>query len=180
MDRNTYRDWVMTLDAQRGIVDHAQVRRAGFSRRALAHRVQSGKWRRMHLGVYATFTGPAQREAKLWAAVRRAGPGALLSRETAAEVHGLTDKPAAKIHITVPASRRPAQHKPTQGVIIHRSDQSRAQRLPPWQLPRTRVEDTVLDLAATSRTFDEAYSWISRALSRNVVTAEMLTDALSA
>jgi len=31
-------------------------------------------------------------------------------------------------------------------------------RLPEWVLPRTRIEDTVLDLVATSHSFDEAYS----------------------
>ncbi len=132
----------------------------------------------MQRGVYATFTGPVHREARLWAALRRAGPGAMLSHQTAAEVHGLTDKPSAKIHIIVPANRRPAQQGPIRGLVIHRSNQSRPARLPEWELPRTRIEDTVLDLVATARTFDEAYSWISRALSEKLVTVGMLREAL--
>jgi hypothetical protein len=180
VDVNAYRDWLLTLDAQSGIADRSQVRRAGFSRRAVAHRLKSGEWRRMHQGVYATFTGQTQREAKLWAALRRAGPGAMLSHETAAEVHGLSDKPAAKINITVPAGRHPARHRPIPGVVIHRSDQSRPARLPDWKLPRTRIEDTVLDLVAMARTFDEAYSWISRALSAKLVSVETLREAMSA
>ena len=179
MDKNAHRDWAMTLDAQSGVVDHSQVERAGFSNRAVAYRLKSGKWRRMHRGVYATFTGPVHREAKLWAAVRRAGPGAMLSHQTAAEVHGLLDKPGAKIHITVPTNRRPGQHKPIRGVVIHRSSQSLAARLPEWRLPCTRLEDTVLDLVATAKTFDEAYSWLSRALSERLVTAGMLRAALA-
>ena len=179
MDVNTQRDWILTLDAQTGIADRPQTRQAGFSGRAVAHRLKSGTWRRMHRGVYATFTGPVQREARLWAALRRAGPGAMLSHETAAEVHGLSDKPSAKIYITVPANRRPAQQRPIPGVVIHRSDQSRPARLPEWKLPRTRIEDTVLDLVATARTFDEAYSWISRALSGKFVSVEMLREAMS-
>jgi len=178
MDRNTYSDWVMTLDAQSGVVDLAQVQQAGFSRRAVEHRVKSGKWRRMQRGVYATFTGPPQREARLWAAVRRAGSGAMLSHESAAEVHGLTDKPAATIHITVPAARRPAQRRAIRGVVIHRSDQSQPAWLPPWRLPRTRIEDTVLDLVAAAKTFDEAYGWISRAISQQAVTPDMLREVL--
>jgi hypothetical protein len=133
----------------------------------------------MHRGVYATFTGQVHREAKLWAALRRAGPGAMLSHETAAEVHGLTSKPSAKIHITVPPSRRPAQHRPIRGVVIHRSDQSLPARLPEWKLPRTRIEDTVLDLVVAAKSFDEAYSWISRAVSERLVTVAMLREAMS-
>jgi hypothetical protein len=161
------------------MVDSSQTRQAGIPREAVRHRLDSGQWRRIHRGVYATFTGEASREAKLWAAVLRAGPGAMLSHETAAEVHGLTDKASAKIHITVPHSRRPGQGKPIPGVMIHRSDLSRPQRLPPWQLPRTVIEDTVLDLVAAASTFDEAYSWISRALSRELANAGMLRDALA-
>jgi len=102
----------------------------------------------------------------------------MLCHETAAEVHGLTDNPSAKIHIIVPPGRHPARHKPIKGVVIHRSDQSRPARLPEWKLPRTRIEDTVLDLVTTADTFDEAYSWISRAVSRKLVTVNGLQAAL--
>lgn len=178
MDSYTQRYWFLTLDAQSGIADRSQARQAGFSRRAMAYRLRSAKWRRVYRGVYATFTGPVHREAKLWAALRRAGPGAMLSHETAAEVHGLADKPTAKIYVTVPANRRPAQHAPIRGIVIHRSNQSLPARLPEWELPRTRIEDTVLDLVTTARSFDEAYGWISRALSQQFVTADMLREAI--
>lgn len=180
MDEKAVRDWSFLLDSQRGIVSTPQVRQVGVSGKAVKHRLHTGQWRRMHRGVYATFTGEAPREAKLWAAVRRAGPGAMLSHETAAEMHKLADKPSAKIHITVPHSRRPAQSTPIRGVVIHRSDLSQPQRLPPWQVPRTQIEDTVLDLVAKASTFDDAYGWISRALSRELVTVGMLREALTA
>jgi hypothetical protein len=151
-----------------------------MSDRQIEYRLRSGKWRRMHQGVYATFTGKPPREARLWAAVRRAGPGAMLSHETAAELHGLIDKPGSRIHITVPSRRRPAQHRPIRDLVIHRSDQSLPDMMPPWELPRTRIEDTVLDLVASAATFSDAYSWISRALSRELVTTRMLREALAA
>jgi hypothetical protein len=172
-------EWAVALHAQHGIVAKAQARQAGLSHKAIRHRLRSGKWRYVRRGVYATFTGELPREAWLWAAIRRAGPGAMLSHATAAEVHGLIEKPSAKIHITVPRRRRPAQKKPIQGVIIHRSDQSRPQYLPPWVLPRTRIEDTVLDLVVAARSFDEAYSWISRATSRGLTTVALLRGALA-
>jgi len=173
------REWTLLINSQRGVVGNSQTREIGISKGTVRHRLESGQWRRVHRGVYATFTGEASREATLWAAVQRSGSGAMLSHETAAEVHGLTDKPSAEIHVTVPHSRRPAQDKPIEGVIIHRSDVSRPQRLPPWQLPRTRVEDTVLDLVAAAPTFDEAYAWISRALSREFVAVVSMREALA-
>lgn len=174
------REWAFVLHTQRGIVAKAQARQAGLSAKTIRHQLRSGKWRYVRRGVYATFTGELPREARLWAAIQRAGPGAMLSHETAAEIHGLIDKPSAKISITVPWRRRPAQKKPVQGVVIHRSDQSRPQHLPPWELPRTRIEDTVLDLIATARSFDEAYSWVSRATYRQLTTAAALRAALAA
>jgi len=179
LDDKNAREWMFVLDAQQGIVANAEARRAGFSAKAVRHQVRSGRWKRVRRGVYATFTGQLPREARLWAAIRRAGPGAMLSHETAAEVQGMLDKPAAKIHLTVPYRRRPAQKRPINGVVIHRSDQSRPQGLPPWSLPRTRIEDTVLDLVAAAHSFDQAYAWVARAVARQLVSKDMLRTALA-
>jgi len=122
----------------------------------------------------------APREACLWAALLRAGPGAVLSYETAAEVHGLIDKPSKMIHITVPANLDPDRYSKIQGVVIHRSRNVISQRLPPWQLPRTPVVETVLDLVNASKTFDDAYSWLSRATGRQLATVGMIRDAVAA
>ena len=104
----------------------------------------------------------------------------MLSHQTAAEVQGFGDQPSREIHITVPTRRRPAQNAPISGVVVHRSDQSLPQRLPDWDIPRTRIEDTVLDLVTTAETFDEAYTWISRAIYKELVTVGMLREAVSA
>jgi hypothetical protein len=104
----------------------------------------------------------------------------VLSYETAAEVHGLIDKPSKIFHITVPASRDPGRYSDIHGVIIHRSRNVVSQRLPPWQLPRTPVAETVLDLVNASKTFDDAYSWLSRATGRQLATVGMIRDALTA
>src|SRR5579859_1589978 len=143
MDAAAQERWMMLLDAQSGIVSRSQALRAGFSARHIEYRLASGRWQRVHEGVYATFTGPLSREARLWAAVRRAGDGAMLSHETAAEVHGLIDRPAGpKIHVVVPEQRRPGQHRPVRGLVIHRSSQSRPQLPVARKPPRTRIEDT--------------------------------------
>jgi hypothetical protein len=180
LEMDAYRQWLILLNAQCGIVDRAQAKRAGFSDRQIWHRLRSGKWQHVREGVYATFTGPLTREARLWAALRRVGEGAMLSHETAAEVHGLIDKPASKtIHIVVPARRRPVRRGAVRGVVIHRSDQSRPQLPITWKLPRTRVEDTVLDLIDAAPTFQVAYGWIARAVSREFATVSMLRAAVA-
>jgi hypothetical protein len=171
--------WRSQIQGQSGVISRHQASEAGFTEKAIDWRLRSGAWRRLHRGAYAAFTGDPSREGKLWAAVLRTGPGAVLSHETAAEIHGLTDKPSARIHVSVPAERRPGQRRKIPGVVVHRSRCLRPQWQPPWRLPRTTVEDTVLDLVAKARTFDDAYGWISRAVGRRLTTPGSLSKALA-
>jgi hypothetical protein len=172
--------WLSLLNAQAGVVSRQQAQKAGWSEKAIDRRLRNGSWQRVQRGAYATFSGTPSREARLWAAVLRAGPGAALSHETAAEIHGLTDKSSSKIHVSIPAHHKPGQVDPIRGVVIHRRRGLVAQWQPPWQLPRTSVEDTVLDLVGAARSFDDAYGWISAAVGRRLTTPGMLGKALSA
>jgi hypothetical protein len=172
--------WSELIDFQSRVVSCRQALGHGMSRDAVSSRSQSGAWQRLHRGTYATFSGVPPREARLWAAVLRAGPGAVLSHETAAEVHGLIDKPSVMIHVTVSADRNPAKAGRIRGVTVHRSRRVVRQALPPWQLPRTPVAETVLDLVAASASFDDAYSWLSRATGRRLVSAGMIREAMAA
>ncbi len=171
--------WRWLLHCQSGVISREQARDAGFTRQAIEWQLGSGTWQRLYRGAYATFTGDPPREARLWAAVLCVGPGAVLSHATAAELHRLADKRSARIHVSVPAERRPGQHKKIPGVVIHRSRGLVAEWQPPWHLPRTSVEDTVLDLIAAARSFDDAYGWIAAAVGRRLTTPELLGKALT-
>jgi Transcriptional regulator, AbiEi antitoxin len=172
--------WPELLDFQSRIVGRRQAVRYGVTRAAVGRRIRSGAWQRLHRGTYATFSGVPPREAMLWAALLRAGSGAVLSHETAAEVHRLVDKHSSKIHITVPISHDPARRSQIRGVVIHRSRNVASEPLPPWQLPRTPIAETILDLIEAATTTDDAFAWLTRAIGRDLVNAGMLTTALSA
>jgi hypothetical protein len=167
------------LAGQAGIIAHRQAAEMGFSPETIRSRLRNGRWQRLHWGVYATFSGNPSRETALWAALLRAGPGAVLSHQTAAERHGLIDDPSQVITITVPASRTPPRNK-IPGIVIHRSDAILRTRHPAMLPPCTRVEDTVLDLIQLSATLDDAYAWISRAVGRRRTTAERIRLAMGA
>ena len=164
---------------QQGIVQRSQAIAAGLSPGTIRRRVRSGDWQQLGRGVYATFTGQSNREAKLWKTVLRAGPGAVLSHQTAAEVHGFADTPSPQIHISIPASRATDRRHKLPGVVIHRRRSLVPDLQPPWQLPRTTVEDTVLDLINAAKTFDDAYGWISRALGKRLTATVLLRKALA-
>lgn len=83
------------LESQRGVITRRQALAAGMTGKAIVVRLRSERWQRLQTGVYATFTGEPSREALLWAAILRAGPRAVLSHQTAAELYGLLDAPVS-------------------------------------------------------------------------------------
>ena len=163
-------------DHQRGVITRRQAQEAGLSRDVILSRVDRGRWQRLHTGVYVTFSGPVGRQPALWAAVLRAGEGAALSYQTAAELDRLTDKPASMIHITIPSSRKVM---PIQGAVLH-AKRDAAHAIHPTRLPpRLRVEETVFDLADTCDDPMDAIGWITSALGRKLTTQDRLRETLS-
>jgi hypothetical protein len=172
-------EWALILHAQERVVSAAQARAVGMSADAIRSKVDSGRWQRVHHGVYATFTGDLSRRAYLWAVVLRCGRSAVLSHETAAEIHGLTRGPASKIHVTVPLSSNPARLGDLAGVVVHRSANWQEDPQPPLNLPRTPVAATVLDLVDGAGSLDDAYAWLSRAITGQHTTTGALREALA-
>jgi predicted transcriptional regulator of viral defense system len=180
-------------EGQCGIVTKKQSIASGLTRSVVALHVRYGRWQRLHPGVYATFTapgsvcsilrtnpshrpGPPGRLAVLWAAVLSAGPGAMLSYQTAAELVGLIARPGELVHVTIPADRRVAR---TPGIVIHTSTRAMAARHPARLPPQTRIEETVLDLAGAARTIDDACAGITRGLGSRLTTQYKLHQALA-
>jgi very-short-patch-repair endonuclease len=150
---------------QGGVVTRRQAINAGMSSHAIVWRVRSKRWQLVYRGVYATFTGPLDRTARLWAAVLYAGRGAVLSYETAGELQKLVDRPAPVIHLTVPGNRRVTQVK---GLMIHVSDEGWRLPFPYGVLPTTLPEDTIIDLAESADDADDVYGWVTRAFGRDI------------
>ena len=151
---------------------------AGVPPSTVASKVGHGLWQQVHPGVYYAFTGEVRWEARLWAAVLYAGPGALLSHETAAEILGLTDRRHPVIQVAVPASRRV---KPPQGVAIHYSSfdypRWRPQRGVP---PHTFYAETIIDLVGAADNLDDVIAWVSRGIARNLIGPAQLKMAVRA
>jgi hypothetical protein len=173
MKRDYDLEWQKHLKSQEMVTSRSQALALGWPAEVIDRRLKSGSWQQLQRGAYAAFTGGVPRRARLWAAVLRAGNGAVLSHETAAEVHGFADGPSRKIHVAVPVERNPGRSRPIPGVVIHRARQLTPEWQPPWELPRTTVEDTVLDLINSAASFDDAYGWISRALGRRMPNTTM-------
>jgi very-short-patch-repair endonuclease len=172
------------LDLQHGVIARWQAPSVGLPPHVIDTRLRQGRWQSLYRGSYAAFTGPPPRTSILWAAALRGGPDAVLSHQTAAGVDGLTDKITGPIHLTIRASQRlnitaAERHRAVPGLRIHRSARLAVARHPLRTPPRTRIEETALDLVDQSTTLDEAMAWLSSACGRRLTTAEILRDALA-
>jgi hypothetical protein len=165
------------LIRQDGVLTIGQAVEAGMTAESVRNHLRAGRWRVMHRGVYAAFNGTATRRAELWGALLRAGSDAVLSHQTAAELYGLHSERSQLIHLTVPHECNPERCGRIPGVVIHRSRSLARARHPVLTPPRTRVEETVLDLIGCARDFDEAYAWICRAIGRRLTTADRILGA---
>lgn len=162
------------LRQQQRVITRQQALAAGLTRKSIEIRLASGRWQRLQTGVYATFSGEPPRQAWLWAAVLRSGREAALSHQTAAELHRLLDTPAPLIHVTVPNGRQVTRPR---GVRLHYSGRLAVSRHPALTPPRTRLEDTVLDLAAEAASLDEAIGVMLQAVGRRLTTPGKLLAA---
>jgi hypothetical protein len=100
----------------------------------------------------------------------------VLSHETAAELHGLADQRPDPIHVTVPRQRHVVA---VEGVSLHRSARAVQAALGGTSPPRTKIEETVLDLTQTAATFDDACGWVTRAFARDLTDEDRLRRAMS-
>jgi hypothetical protein len=176
MSHNVPRECLDLALSQDGVISRKQALVSGISADTIDGLLRTGRWQTVRRGVYLIFTGAPTRLADLWAAVHRAGADAVLSHQTAAELFKLTDHRSSSIHITVGDHRRIG---PIAGVVIHHSSRLACAVHPSLQPPRTRVEETVLDLVDKATTFDVAFAVACAACQRRLTTSDRLGDAMS-
>lgn len=137
-------EWQRLLDRQHGVVHIGQLRRLGVTWAAVRAQVEACRWRQVVHGVYATFTGPLPRPARVAAGLLYGGAGAVLSHRTAAEEWGMLPAVDGPVHITV---RYGASAITQDGlVVVHRS-RAFAHIVVDADPPRTGRADTAVDLA---------------------------------
>jgi hypothetical protein len=178
-------DCVALLHLQRGVIARWQAETAGMAPALIGAKLRNRRWQPLYRGVYAAFTGEPSRAAWRWAAVLRAGEGAALSHYTAAELDRLTDRASNVIHVTIGHDRRvrldeQERASAAPGIMLHRSRRIAASRHPVRTPPRTRITETVLDLAQLATSFDDVLGWLSRGCGRRLTTPDQLRSAVTA
>ena len=132
-------------EAQNGHIGRDALRGLGLGEGAVQHRLNQGRLRPVHRGVYAVGHRRNDRWALWHAAVLLGGDDAALSHRAAAAHAGLLRGWWTPVEVTVPTQRR---HRP--GVRFARRRLPSDERIVREGIPTTTVARTLLDLAATA------------------------------
>ncbi len=162
------------IAGQFGLVTRTQARSAGLSDKAIRWRVESGRWLRVHPGVYSTTPGRRDWDSTALAALLHVGLPSALCGPSAGYAWGLLERPPDRTHVVVPVTRRPC---PRPGVVLHRSRHALERTSETAWPHRTTIEHTVFDLAL-GEPLDTAVSLIARACSSGQTSARNLRMAL--
>lgn len=171
------------IERQCGVLARWQAAASGPAELAAVDALlRRGRWQVIYHGVYGGYTGRSERESTLWAACLRGGLGAVLSHVTAAELDGLADRRNDLVHVTIPATRRVRVGASEFGsgqprLVIHRSARLDAARHPVRVPPRTRIEETVLDLVEQAMSREAVFWWLAAACGRRLTTAGQIRAA---
>ena len=169
------------IDRQRGIVARWQALRF-LSEKALRHRLASGRWHRVHRGVFRAYGGPFTLAQRQWIAVVAAGPTTkqtgpvLLGGISALQAHGLGRITAERVHVVVGEHRR---FTPPQGVVVHRARLVAEDVHPAAHPPTTTLGRAVVDAATWARSDSEARLIIAVSFQQRLVTEPEVAGVLA-
>ncbi len=129
---------------QGGVITRSQAMALGMTSASIQRRLASGTWMRIGEGAYRL----SRRDSKidLVRAAVAVLPGAVVSHESAAALHGLARVPRDVVTVTVDAS---TTHR-FAGVVVHRCrDMDGIDRMSLKGMPVTTIARTLVDLAST-------------------------------
>lgn len=159
---------------QDNVIGREQLLSAGLGRGAIAHRVRTGRWQRLHNNVYLLGPAPPSLVASARAAALACGAGAVVSHRSAAEMFGLLPEIGGEVHVTV-AGRNVA---PREGVRRHRIAAFAPGEVTNMRdIPLTTVARRICDLAATEAAKDVEHAF-QEALYRRIVSERQMATVL--
>ncbi|MGI8439583.1 MAG: type IV toxin-antitoxin system AbiEi family antitoxin domain-containing protein [Thermoleophilaceae bacterium] len=160
--------------AQEGYFTSGQAAEMGFSAQLLAHHAHDGRFERVRRGLYRLRdypTAPHEATREAWLAIK---DRAVVSHESALELHGLSDVIADRIHLTVPREARGTRVRP--GVALHTTTTplSSADVTRRHGLLVSSPARTIVDAAAAGTAPEQIEAAIEQALREGMTTAGQL------
>jgi hypothetical protein len=96
---------------QHGLITRSQALLCGLTKQPLRTRTRpGGSWSVLLPGIYSTFTGTPTVDQRVMAALLYAGPGSLITGQTAMAAHGMNTLERAIVDVLIPIDRRRQDH----------------------------------------------------------------------
>jgi predicted transcriptional regulator of viral defense system len=162
----------------RGYFTTSDARQAGFSRFLLRHYANSGRFIRVHRGIYRFRDYPTMPRDEVVEAVVVVGrENAVVSHESALDLLDLSDIVPNSIHITIPRSRRFIG--PPQGVTLHTISRplTGADVTQRDGITITSATLSILDSLERGSALEQIEQAIREAIARGLTTCDELTEA---
>jgi predicted transcriptional regulator of viral defense system len=162
--------------SQGGYFTAEQAHEAGFSVRVLQHHADSGRFRRIHRGIYRLRDYPPSPHDEVMAAQIVLGGGAVISHESALDILGLSDTIPNAIHLTVPRTKRHTRRPP--GVVVHTTTRplGRGDVITREGIRVTSPIRTILDAAESGVGPEQIEAAVRDAEQRGLLTASQLLE----
>lgn len=163
-------------EAQGGYFTARQAVDAGMDRSTLSHHARpGGRYERIRPGLFRIRhfpSSPAEHVMAAWLPLR--GAGAVVSHESALELHELSDLIPDTVHLTVPRSERGLRRR--EGVRLHTtgSPPSKAEVQAIAGLPVTNPERSIVDALEAGAQPEQIELAIRQALMRGLTTPKRL------
>lgn len=175
MTRPDYAALYLVAEGQRGYFTTRQARMVGISDRLLTHWVKAGRFRRVAHGIYRLRDFPVTPREELVVPLLWAGPGSVLSYETALELYGLGDVLPSTTHLTVLPSFRPRSHP---GLTLHHDPLAADDVARRDDFRLTTVERTLVDCFHWGADRDQLVLAARQAIDRGLVDSRSLHATL--
>ena len=166
---------VAFMASHHGVITRGEALSLGLTEDQVRWHLRTGRWTRMHQGVYRRAGETAGPEARLYAACQAAGRGAVASHASAAWLWQLTTETPTRPAVTVARQRS----RPPAGVEHHRrSDVDPARVLVRRGIAVTDPLRTLADLGevVSAVALDDA---VDRALAQQLVTVDGLDQEVA-
>ncbi len=148
-----------------------------LSRKAIRHRVATGRWRQVHRAVFVAHNGPVGAAQFRWMAVLATGPASMLGGLTAAQAGGLRGFSDRVVHLLLPATSRRALLPP--GVLAHRTTHLPGQDVVAvGQPPRTAAARSIVDAAQWATSDGMARAIVAAAFQQRLIGGGEMHEVL--
>jgi predicted transcriptional regulator of viral defense system len=168
-------------EAQAGYFTAQQAVDAGMDRSTLSHHARpGGRYERIRPGLYRMRhfpSSPFEHVTAAWLPLR--GADAVVSHESALEMHELSDLIPDAVDLTMPCSERGARRR--QGVQLHTTSNppSEAEIQTISGLPVTNPERSIVDALEAGAQPEQIEMAVSQALRRGLTTSKRLRAAMA-